>query len=91
MSHLSPYGGKNHDELIVPSPTPTHTGEHHSQPVAVPGSNGKHEPSSSYLKDLNLVAEAARRAQSALMTRDFENCSMYVRVFIAETNRHMHR
>ncbi|KAK6329722.1 hypothetical protein TWF696_003588 [Orbilia brochopaga] len=74
MSHLSPYGGKNHDDLLAPSPTPTHTGEHHSQPAANPSM--KHEPSSSYLKDLNLVAEAARRAQNALLARDFENCSI---------------
>ncbi|EWC46594.1 hypothetical protein DRE_04081 [Drechslerella stenobrocha 248] len=77
MSHLSPFGGKNHDDLLAPSPTPTHTGEHHtSQPAVVRDPSKKHEPSASYLKDLNLVAEAARRAQNALLARDFENCSL---------------
>ncbi|EPS43207.1 hypothetical protein H072_2806 [Dactylellina haptotyla CBS 200.50] len=71
-SHLSPYGGKNHDDLLAPSPTPTHSND---QPSAKDSSK-KHEPSSSYLKDLNLVAEAARRAQNALLARDFENCSL---------------
>ncbi|KAK6507267.1 hypothetical protein TWF481_005715 [Arthrobotrys musiformis] len=74
-SHLSPFGGKNPDDLLAPSPTPTHTADHHSA-TAARDPNKKHEPSSSYLKDLNLVAEAARRAQNALLARDFENCSI---------------
>ncbi|KAK6526282.1 hypothetical protein TWF694_004883 [Orbilia ellipsospora] len=74
-SHLSPYGGKNPDDLLAPSPTPTHTHDHNNQATARDPTK-KHEPSSSYLKDLNLVAEAARRAQNALLARDFENCSI---------------
>jgi hypothetical protein len=29
-----------------------------------------------FLKDFNLVAEAAKRAQMAIMVRDFEECSI---------------
>jgi len=37
----------------------------------------KQEPSSGFLKDLNLVAEAAKRAQNALLVRDFKNVSVW--------------
>jgi len=75
MSHLSPYGNQQHDELLAPSPTPTHTVDQ-SGAAGARDPNKKHEPSSSFMKDLNLVAEAARRAQNALLARDFENCAI---------------
>lgn len=36
----------------------------------------KSSSTDSFLKDFNLVAEAAKRAQMAVMVRDFEECGI---------------
>jgi hypothetical protein len=41
------------------------------QPVEI-----KAPSTESFLKDVNLVAEAAKRAQVACLTRDFEDCGL---------------
>lgn len=79
-SHLSPYyqNGEESSSLLAPSPTPTHNGDnvHHNAAKNNVQSTDKQEPSSAFLKDLNLVAEAAKRAQNALLVRDFKNVSV---------------
>ncbi|KZZ89154.1 hypothetical protein AAL_07802 [Moelleriella libera RCEF 2490] len=54
----------------APAPAPT-----------AAAASGHLKPSSSsstdaFLKDFSLVAEAAKRAQVAVMVRDFENCGL---------------
>ncbi|KFA66335.1 hypothetical protein S40285_01249 [Stachybotrys chlorohalonatus IBT 40285] len=42
-------------------------------PGPAPGRTSSADP---FLKDFTLVAEAAKRAQMAVMVRDFENCGL---------------
>jgi hypothetical protein len=42
-------------------------------PVPAPGKTSSTDP---FLKDFSLVAEAAKRAQVAVMIRDFESCGL---------------
>jgi len=73
-SHLSPYAEEG--SLLAPSPTPTHNGDNvHHNAAKNTQEPSKQEPSSAFMKDLNLVAEAAKRAQNALLVRDFKNVS----------------
>ncbi|CZR43171.1 uncharacterized protein FPRO_07913 [Fusarium proliferatum ET1] len=45
------------------------------QPAPAQGNNG---PSTdAFLQDFTLIAEAAKRAQMAIMIRDFEECGLY--------------
>ncbi|KAM3520112.1 hypothetical protein NHJ13051_007057 [Beauveria bassiana] len=44
---------------------------------APPAQQDKKQPSTdAFLKDFTLVAEAAKRAQVAVMVREFENCGL---------------
>lgn len=45
--------------------------------AAVPmGAGGPQGSADSFLRDFSLVAEAAKRAQVAVMVRDFESCGL---------------
>ncbi|KAL7268045.1 hypothetical protein RUND412_009343 [Rhizina undulata] len=59
--------------LLAPNPTPTATSRRGSVPKSTPNWNAESEdPASSLRKEMNLVAEAAKRASVAIVVRDLQ-------------------
>lgn len=60
--------------LLAPNPTPTATSRRGSIPKNTPtwGTEGSEDPASSLRKEMNLVAEAAKRASVAIVVRDLQ-------------------
>lgn len=60
-----------------PSTRQSPTGFQAAQTIAMPPpAQAKCSSTEPFLRDLNLVAEAAKRAQVAVMVRDFDNCAL---------------
>ena len=75
----------NESTLLVPNPTPTSTSRRGSIPRNTPtwagvgdasGSGNPEDPASSLRKEMNLVAEAAKRASVAIVVRDMQEFSV---------------
>ncbi|CAZ85925.1 unnamed protein product [Tuber melanosporum] len=85
MSSSSSSNTNNESTLLVPNPTPTSTSRRGSIPRNTPawtgvgdasGSGNPEDPASSLRKEMNLVAEAAKRASVAIVVRDMQEFSV---------------
>lgn len=66
-------------QLSLPAqqqPQPQPQPQRPQQPAADPKMAAAQGSADAFLRDFTLVAEAAKRAQVAVMVRDFENCGL---------------
>lgn len=77
-SHAAGAAGSSMSTAAATSarPSPSNSTASVSIPAPPPPAQIKKPSTDALLKDFSLVAEAAKRAQVAVMTRDFEDCGI---------------